>query len=160
MTITMRGLTRFMAIVSTAFLLTACVSNKPVQIFHTKIAADIIATDDLNPDVNGRPSPLVVRIYELKNAEAFEQADFFTLYDDEATTLEGHLIIREEIELTPGEQREIRRRLNEETKYLGIVAAYRDIDQSRWRAAEPINAKKVNALTIEIGRHNVTINRR
>ena len=160
MTITMRGLSRIMAIVSTAFLLTACVTKPPVQIFYTRINADIIATEDMNPDINGRPSPLVVRIYELKDTEAFEQTDFFTLYDDEATTLEGHLIVREEIELTPGEQRELRRKLNEETKYLGIVAAYRDIDQARWRAFEPINNKKVNALTIELGRHNVTINRR
>ena len=160
MTTTVRGLPRYLAIASIALLLTACVSNKPVQIFHTKIDAEIVAVDDLNPDINGRPSPLVVRIYELKDIDAFEHADFFTLYDEEATTLEGHLIVREEIELTPGEQGEIRRRLNEETKYLGIVAAYRDIDQARWRAVEPIIAKKTNALTIELGRHNVTIIRR
>ncbi|RZL68919.1 MAG: type VI secretion system lipoprotein TssJ, partial [Pedobacter sp.] len=41
----------------------------------------VIQTDmDINPDANNRPSPVFVRMYELKSPIIFHQADFMTLY--------------------------------------------------------------------------------
>ena len=49
----------------------------------TKAAMTLVATADTNPDGSGRPSPIVVRVYQLKTDGAFKGADFFALYDDE-----------------------------------------------------------------------------
>ena len=84
--------------------LTAC-SNVSWLRSPTSIDAQILASFEINPDANGRPSPLVVRIYELKSISAFNDADFFKLYDEEVATLGGDLLSREEFELTPGESK-------------------------------------------------------
>src|SRR5262245_55744080 len=64
-----------------------------------------------NPDQHGRPSPVVVRVYELKGVGAFNSSDFFSLFDKEAETLGSELIGREEYDLRPGENRPYQRQL-------------------------------------------------
>ena len=44
------------------------------------LAGSIQASADLNPSVSQRPSPLLLRVYELKTAAGFNQADFMALY--------------------------------------------------------------------------------
>ena len=46
------------------------------------------AASDVNPDATGRPSPIVVRVYQLRADAAFAAADFFALFDEEQQTLE------------------------------------------------------------------------
>jgi type VI secretion system VasD/TssJ family lipoprotein len=46
-----------------------------------QINLKLTASDQLNPDLNGRPSPIVVRLFELKHPVTFENADFFSLYE-------------------------------------------------------------------------------
>ena len=54
----------------------------------TVVSATLIATATVNPDAHKRPSPLVVRVYELKSAAAFDAADFVSLFErDQATHL-------------------------------------------------------------------------
>jgi len=140
-------------------VLTAC-SSSPWTLFPTKINAQILASFDINPDATGRPSPLVVRVYELKANQTFDDADFFQLYDDEAATLGGDLLTREEFELSPGEGREIIRKTNEQARYIGVVAAYRNIDQARWGASTALELNSKNTLIIRIREQTVTINHR
>ena len=102
-----------------------------------------------NPDLNGRPSPVVVRVYELKSLGAFNSADFFSLFERESETLGGDLVGREEYDLRPAETRPYRRQLQPDTKFIGVIAAFRDLENSRWRQAAPVPPKK--AVTIAIG---------
>uniref|UniRef100_UPI0026327037 type VI secretion system lipoprotein TssJ n=1 Tax=Pseudomonas sp. TaxID=306 RepID=UPI0026327037 len=46
----------------------------------TKLDLTLNGSAELNPDLNGRPSPIVLRLIELKHPVAFESADFFSLY--------------------------------------------------------------------------------
>ena len=62
----------------TACLLSACNLLSPYSDM-TKIDLQISATDALNPDLHGRPSPVVLQLVELRHPVAFEQADFFAL---------------------------------------------------------------------------------
>ena len=60
------------------------------NIFETgpaEIEVTVEASDDLNPDFEGNPSPMVVRFYELKSPTAFNNAGFFALYDSDAAEL-------------------------------------------------------------------------
>ena len=56
-----------------------CASLSPYS-DTTKLDLKLAASEDLNPDLRGRPSPIVVRLLELKNPSSFNNADFFSLY--------------------------------------------------------------------------------
>ena len=103
-----------------------------------------------NPDLRGRPSPIVVRVYELKSLAAFNSADFFSIFEKEQETLGSELVGREEYELQPGETRPYRRQLQPDTKFLGVVAAFRDLEHSRWRSAVPVPARRRGAFSLGI----------
>src|SRR5271155_5434729 len=76
--------------------LTACKSAPPKPPKPQVVKLIVSASTDVNPDALGRPSPVVVRIYQLKDDAAFKDADFFALYDKEQPTLAASLISREE----------------------------------------------------------------
>ncbi|VAW69200.1 hypothetical protein MNBD_GAMMA09-2783 [hydrothermal vent metagenome] len=139
--------------------LTAC-SNSSWSIFPTRINSQILASFDINPDVNNRPSPLVIRIYELQSITAFNDADFFKLYDEEEATLGADLLSREEFELSPGQGREVTRTPNDKARYFAVIAAFRDIDQARWRVSLPLELNSKNTFVVRVNKHSVTINKR
>jgi type VI secretion system protein VasD len=103
-----------------------------------KLDISIIASSGVNPDDQKRPAPIVVRVYELKNADALNQADFYSLLDKDKTVLNDDLIQRDQFQLRPGEQTVIRREADQATTVLGVIAAYRDLPNSVWRATWPL----------------------
>lgn len=125
----------------------------------TRIDAELAAAKDLNPDTDGRPSPLVVRLYALKSTTAFNNAGFFALYDSEAAELGDDLQNREELEIRPGQKLELEREFKDETRFLGILAAYRDIDNASWRAVYELREGKMTELKIRLERLDVTIDK-
>ena len=127
--------------------------------FPTKIDTQVLVSFDTNPDANGRPSPLVIRIYELKSINIFNNSDFYNLYYDKEDTLGGDLLSRKEFELSPGGGREIFHKASDQTRYLGVIAAYRNIDQARWRASTALELNKKNSSIIKIGKQTVTIHK-
>jgi type VI secretion system protein VasD len=135
--------------------LVACASKPFAR--PTKIEGYVAATADVNPDPSGRPSPVVVRIYELKSAEVFSSSDFFALYEKEAATLGADMLSKDEFELAPDTQRKFAVVAQPETRFVGVFAAYRDLDQARWRSSFAIAPNKTNTLAIQIGRQSVTI---
>jgi len=138
-----------------AALLVAGCQDKPVNV---RMDGNILAALDINPDNNGRPSPTVVRVYQLKSADAFQKADFFSLFDQEKSLLGENLIAREEMDLRPGEKREFKRDMKPETRYVGVVAAFRRINDARWRSIVriPEKVKSVN-LAIKLTRLGVSV---
>lgn len=98
------------------------------------------ATEAVNPSISGRPSPVVVRVYELRNSTGFQASSFFALFKDEQSVLGDELVSRQEYVLKPGETRLVRRKADLSTRFIGVVAGYRDIESSVWRAVVPIPA--------------------
>lgn len=92
------------------------------------------ATMQINPDSRGRPSPLQVRVYELKSVAAFSNADFITLYQRDQAELGGDVLVRDEYVLQPGSKTPIRRALAGQTRFVAAFAAYRDLERARWQA--------------------------
>ena len=87
---------------TTLVLLAGCSTLSPYS-HVTKLNLNLTASDQLNPDLNGRPSPIVVRLFELKHPVAFENADFFSLYEHAKESLAPDIVATEELELRPGE---------------------------------------------------------
>src|SRR6266545_1429716 len=139
----MRRFVRLLLLACSIALAWGCGSSPPL------LQGSIKADPTTNPDLNGRPSPIVVRVYELKALGAFSSADFFSLFERESETLGADLVGREEYDLRPAETRPYRRQLQPDTKFIGVVAAFRDLENSRWRQVAAVPPKK--AVTIAIG---------
>ena len=67
----------------------------------TIIQVSLDAQANVNPDTRGRPSPVVVRFYELKTPANFNAADFFCLFERDKETLAADMLTRDEFQLMP-----------------------------------------------------------
>lgn len=95
---------------------------------------EIVADRGLNPDAAGTAKPVLLRLYELKAAAAFERASFLDLIEKDEAALGADFVRREEWLITPGEKRSIDRKGNAEVRSFGLLAAFRDLERSSWRA--------------------------
>lgn len=123
----------------------------------TRMEVSIEASPNLNPNANGRPSPIVLRFYELSSADVFENSDFFTLYDTEMATLGKFIVFRDEMNINPGQLKKLKREAKPETRYVGVIAAYRDLDNARWRGVLELKPHKKNKIMIHLGSLSVSI---
>jgi type VI secretion system protein VasD len=123
--------TFILPIVCVLFALGSCAAREPKPV---QTRTSFTVSTDSNPDVKGRPSPVVIRIYELKGDAEFISADFFSLYEREKESLGAALIEREEYVLQPGEQKELLLPMSRDARFVGAIAAFRDIRSAKWRA--------------------------
>lgn len=144
-------------IILTAFFIAAC-SNTSLNPFSTKIDATIIVSANANMDRRGRASPIVIRVYELKSKAAFQNPDFFALFDQEANALGDDLLAREQYELAPNRQKRITKKLHQDTRFIGVVAAFQEIGRARWFDIHELKSHRKNKVTIKIGKHTASIN--
>ena len=123
----------------------------------TRLEVSIEASPNLNPNAEGRPSPIVMRFYELSAADVFENSDFFTLYDNEMSTLGKYILFRDEMNIKPGEIKSFKRDAKLDTVYVGVIAAYRDLDNARWRGILEIKPHEKTKIMIHLGSLSVSI---
>ena len=113
----------------------------------TVLAGSISAAANLNPSVSQRPSPLLVRLYELRTSTAFGKADFTSLHQSDVATLGTELVVRDEFMLMPGESRTYQRTLAPDTRFIGVFGVYRDIERAVWRASAAVQpGRKQNVV--------------
>lgn len=109
---------------------------------------EITANHNINPDSNGRPSPVVVYVFELTSNTIFESQDFFSIYEESEKVLGPDLVNKYEISLTPGQKETYQASMSPKTEYLGIVAAFRDIENSNWRQVIEVDKTGYNTYQI------------
>lgn len=102
---------------------------------------------DVNPNAAGRPSPVVVRIYQLKKQDAFMGAQFEPLYDDDKKALGEELVTTDQFRLVPGDApRTIEVAFAADAQFLGVLAAFRAIGNptTTWKAVVRVPSKVLN----------------
>ena len=117
----------------------------------------ISAGDDVNPDGSGRASPVVVRWVQLAGTNAFGKADFFQLHDKEAGLLGQDFLAGDEAPIAPGATQKVSFEAKPGTKFLGVTAAFRDIDKAEWRADVAIPPNQTTKLKIQLEKLKLTI---
>lgn len=122
-----------------------------------ELDATLEAAPELNPDAQGRASPLVLRLYELKSLGGFEGAGFLALYEHGADTLGAAFVAGDELRLRPGERRVYRRPLDPATRFVGLVGAYRDLERARWRAWLAVAPHGSTSVTISAGQRALAV---
>ncbi|RAU19033.1 type VI secretion system lipoprotein TssJ [Nitrincola tibetensis] len=91
---------------------------------------ELIASNELNPNHSGLSFPVEVQVFLMTNDREFKRADYFEFHQSNTrskTDLEKSVVLR------PGEVMPVRFEINEVIRYVGIVAAFQDIDRAVWR---------------------------
>ncbi|MEH6565390.1 MAG: type VI secretion system lipoprotein TssJ [Halopseudomonas sp.] len=142
------------ALLASLVMASGCSSLSPYSDM-TKVDLSLRGGDRLNPDINDRPSPIVLQLIELKNPVAFEHADFFSLYQRPREVLAPDLVAIEELELRPGEERSYKLSAAPESRYLAVLAAYRDLPQAQWRIVVPLSSEERNEVALLLDEHGI-----
>ncbi|MDR1397824.1 MAG: type VI secretion system lipoprotein TssJ [Desulfarculales bacterium] len=111
---------------------------------------EIASQPNLNPDNSGRPSPVLIKVYELSSDLSFKQADFLAMFEKPVQTLGSDLIAADELILLPGEAKIIAYEPTERTHFVGLLAGFRQIERAQWRALVAIDPEKANRICIEL----------
>lgn len=138
-----------LALLGAALLLPAC-GSKPPPAKPKVITVELQAASNLNPNVNGRPSPVVVRLYELKSAAQFQSTDFVTLFEKDQSALGADVVVREEFVLNPGESKLVSRGLGADSKFIAVMVAFRDLERAKWRSSAQLDPGRDNALVVRL----------
>ena len=143
--------------------LNGCTSPNAIQ-----ANMNVQAAKYLNPDVNGRASPIEVSFYQLKTPFAFNQANFYKLQDNAAAVLQDNLVDKNTIEIRPNQQRVYKLSLPMSVHFVGITAGFRSMDHAKWRALIRVPKPKskwyhwwnANEITVSVDLHTQEIKAR
>ena len=115
-----------------------------------RITMEVASQPNVNPDSSGRPSPIIVKMYEMRNDMAFRQGDFQVLFMEPMKVLGANLVAMDELFFVPGEARIVEYAPMPETRYVGILAGFRQMERARWRAVLPVDPEKKNLIRLEL----------
>lgn len=133
----------------------ACAKSPPPPPKPTSIVLEIQSSADLNPNAEGRASPLALRVYELKSLADFDKADFVSLYGNDKGLLGSSLVQKHEFILQPEDRKSLSFETADDTKAIAAFAAYRELEQAQWRATAPVVPHKTNNVVIKTGANKV-----
>ena len=141
--------------VGVVFFLTGC--GTAPKATPTKLNVSVAVSSNANPDLRNRPSPVVVRVYELRTPAAFDAADFFALFDKDRETLAADLQARDEFTLQPGETKSIARDAKPDARHIAVFAAFRDLERATWRGTVPLVAGKPNNVRVIVEGRTISV---
>lgn len=128
-------------------LFSACAGGPPKR---EALDMQITATADVNPDMQGRPSPVILHIMELNSTEQFNRLDYMSLTQPSGAALGAELLGKNQVVLQPGETKALPMELNPMTSGIGLIAGYRDIDNATWRKVIPVTQGSTKGITITL----------
>ena len=140
--------------------LVACASAPPPPPSPVELKIDAAADATVNPDLEGRPSPLAVRVYLLTGPEAIADTDLLTLWQTEAAALAGTLVERREFVLAPGANATAELIVPDRVTSIAVAAAYRNYRDATWRVVLPIDAgagATARRLALKVGASSQTV---
>lgn len=149
---------QWLAAIGLSLLLAGCGAvPSPFKPDPTEIDAKLVASPLVNPDARKRPSPVVVRVYELKSRAQFDAADFISLFERDKDVLGSELVMRDEFVLRPGETKDLARQPQPDTQFLAVLVGFRDMEKSRSRAVAAVEPHKLNRWVIKVDALSVGI---
>jgi len=151
-TITHPGL-RLALVIALVTGLAACGGGGPKK---EGLTVNIQAAEDVNPDLQGRPSPIVVHLYELKSVETFNSLDYTSLTDPSGAALGADRLNGLQTVVAPGGFSLQELEIDAATSAIGIVAGYRDIDNASWRQAVPVVPGDTDTITVQLGQFQMS----
>lgn len=146
---------RSLPVVMLPVLLTACgawqgISDTTSDAWHSVFSdhirvlkVDLTAVDAVNPDETGRASPVTVRVYQLRARRLFDDASRADLLTDDRVVLAPDLLAQTSAGLNPGASVSLSQPMRDDTRYVAVVALYRDPAAGGWKRI--VERKKLQA---------------
>ncbi len=131
----------------------ACSSPPPPP--PTAVNLTMTAGPDTNPNAAGQGAPVILRVYQLNSAAGFEKAEFFRLLNQDAATLGGDVVKRDEFLLAPGSAKTVKLEPGPTVKVVGVFAAYRDFSHVNWRGVVEIPEHKTTEVSVKADAHGI-----
>lgn len=154
----------YLFLVSTCCVLLGCSSGNSkvggVLGLETNLKLTVSAASDINPDEKNKPSPLYIRLYELKSPQLFEKSDFIDIYEKDTEVLGADFIAKQELKrFVPGTQRIEQLVLNKETRYVALFAEFFEYRDAQYKVVFPVTANNVirNAVEIRVAGNKITL---
>lgn len=125
----------------------------------TDLKLTVVTDADINPDANNRPSPVFVRMYELKSPMIFHQADFMSLFTKDKALLEADFVSKRDLKrFAPGDKREESFVLTPGTKFVALYAEFLQYQNANYKVIFPVTPGNIvgNRISVKItGNHMV-----
>jgi type VI secretion system protein VasD len=109
---------------------------------------DLTSRSSLNTNGGGKSLSTVVRIYQLKTPQAFEQLSYEQFQADDLDGLKPDLLAELDVLLRPDAVASISESMKDEAQYVGVVALFRDsgksaewkllIPKKQWKSTDPV----------------------
>jgi type VI secretion system protein VasD len=132
-------------------------AEQPAPDGSTPVEVTIVGGPELNPNAQDRPSPVVVRIFDLAETKTFEAADYDALFEHPNDALKHDVLAKEEFMLRPGDIQQRNRSLPPAVRALGVAAAFRDLEHATWRLTIAVKRGQRNFLLIDLQQNTVRL---
>ncbi|SMB39742.1 putative lipoprotein [Serratia proteamaculans] len=120
-----------------ALTLSGCMSSAKSVPSRYSLAFD--AGSQINVAADHQPAPIKIRVLLLRSDAEFMEADFFSLQNDAKGVLAASLLDSDQFFLTPGQMgKKLNGQSTLETRYIGIIAEYQNLDGKAWRISLPL----------------------
>lgn len=136
----MKRIVTISLILLSLLVIVGCASLKRTVLPEHRLMVNMQSSAYLNPNEKGQASPVAVYFYQLKSEDTFENAEFFDLYDKGKETLGDSYIAVNKVNITPHTTAQLTLKLKPGVEYIGVVAAYRNIQGVTWRTIVPVNS--------------------
>ncbi len=108
----------------------------------SRVDLSMLAADDMNPNVEGEGTPLRFQILQLKDDSMLMSADHRQLQEDLEEALGTNYLAHDDFTLLPGQFKFYEPfEVEEDTRYIGIIAFYAEPNQAQWKKVVKIDAQ-------------------
>ncbi|MEZ4298198.1 MAG: type VI secretion system lipoprotein TssJ [Polyangiaceae bacterium] len=97
------------------------------------VTLNIYAADNINPNENGNPRPVVVQLYQLKNEVRMENATYDQILKDAKGTLDDDIVKVDELSVFPNDLVEVKFERIKDASTLAGVALFHGPKGSSWK---------------------------
>ncbi|WP_302272581.1 MULTISPECIES: type VI secretion system lipoprotein TssJ [Paraburkholderia] len=99
---------------------------------------DLVSRSSLNPNGGGQSLSTVVRIYQLKTPQTFQQLGYTQLQTNDIEALKADLLATTDVVLRPDASASLSEPMNSDAEYVGVVAFFRNAGKdSTWKLVVP-----------------------
>jgi type VI secretion system protein VasD len=112
----------------------------------------------VNPDSDGRTSPIVLNLLYLKDNRQFEQEDFIALLESPEDRLGKDLIEKVRLkEFIPSESRWVTYVVPEGVNYVGVIAEFIQYQDAQGKLILPIERHTYNEFKVLVDKNSIGI---
>ena len=125
-------------------------STVPEPVLSGVLKLSVTGADYMNPDIYGRPCPVVIRLYEVPDCEVIRQYRFLDLYNKADHFLGSQLLyVRELSPLHPGQRLQLDLPLVKGAGCLAAFAGYSQFHEGTPSVALPVHGSSRVQLAVE-----------